>query len=454
MPDKMPGWYGLQIHDNGELVACQIDLSEFYLSGALKRVIPLNNDGEQYGYIVCYTPNLDDMRYYMGPNGPLAINWPQMYYRVPFAQVPEHEYENLLYAGAMYRPKPPEPSNPQPFERWWWEVSDKIGDPARNGQNAYSVCYAGDGRGFFIGCYDVDRYMTIYRTDEWGNIPYKWYERWRGAGFESVSFPFGAPNNNGMNFGTEEMGGPWLYWAPDFDASKMSPSAFYGNGMMYALGRQGCRQTGNLVCIGSNRNVGGKLAKYNNGWPLFTSEMRDTDGHPLLPWDAIFWNGRYIAGCARTMNGEYKDFHAGRLAILEGSTWQIKKLSPEGTAGIISLTMLPHYDPDRLYLTTLYGEVWRTHNLIEFEKIFTVEGDVVGKDVSLFEIEGPGGWRPVAVSAWGHVYENWQKVLDFRPAFWGARDFASVVPGPAGLFGGPINVGGEKCFKFLRLRYE
>lgn len=445
MPDKMPV-YGLQPKpSSGGLIPCQVDVSEFELSGPLEHLEPIRGDGERYGYLAMYDHEIDRLRAYRGPQGELIyMRYRQLYYRPPYSTEPQHPFEHPGYVGLLYRYIDPPDDQPKPLKNWRWDVTEKI-DSTR----CYSCHYAGDGIGYFFGGYDPN--LKVFRSDEWGNYAYLWWQKRSES--ESVSCFWNAPGNHGLNFGTESGAGPELYWAPSFDGNRVTRSAHYGGGTMYALGREGCKKSGNLVCISSNRDVGGRLALYVDGfWPTFTQQCRDADGHPLIIWDALWLpGGTYVAGCSRGLR-EYSTnpYHSGRLAFYRDGKWEVRELQPGGTGGITSFVELA----DHVYMTTTYGEVWKTRDFNSFELDFTVGPDVVGKDVHLFEVEG----RLVAVSAWGRVYEklgdSWTEALDFQGAFWAGRRFCSVQPGPRGLIAGPVTSERDNGFKILRLRYD
>ncbi len=306
-----------------------------------------------------------------------------------------------------------------------WEY--ELGEPL--GFRAYTAFHWRDA--WLIGSYGAGG--LVARSDPWGR---NWQRDWlrlpvAGRLHESVSVLFPTLADDGLNLATEDGDGPQLYtwWSRE---QRLHLTQQWRDGTLYALGGPGAAAEG-WLCISSGlrRDIGGRLARWNGErWDYWTPQARDTDGRPLLIWDAAEALGWVVAGAALNL-GRYHEEFAGRLLRLGAGGWEVLPTPP--MAGVVRLVQLS-VDPGWLYLATSWGEIYRTSDLEVFELWQRLDYDR-NQDALLFEIEG----QRVSVSAAGRLYVEREEVLRIP----GVR-FMAVAPGrlPDGRWAlvGPCNL--------------
>jgi hypothetical protein len=293
--------------------------------------------------------------------------------------------------------------NQTPF-RWQYHFKNKF--PSDDG-SVYGCWNSGWNRGvdenggFFSGAYTGSGNLVIYKSDLNGENWKEWFKI-KSKNYESVSSFIPNHDLTGMNVLTEQGDGCELRWFPDNDVRQVKLWKKFDPQYMYGFGAAGCVKQG-WAAICGNRNKGGRLIHFDDGWKFFTPEFRDFDNWPMLIWDGIEFNGKIIVGGVRG-HGQYHDVHGGRIGILENGNWIIKNLQPQGTAGILQFNTLSS-DPGYLYMCTSYGEIWKTKDLEVFELVFT---GIPFWDIRFYDVEG----HAVCISAKGKVYDNYEEVID------------------------------------------
>lgn len=286
-----------------------------------------------------------------------------------------------------------------------------VGQPVDNQLEYFSVAYLPD-QGWVSGAYsahDGDGPAVVsFSPDGQTSQPWKWTSRDK---VESVS---GFVYQDGQLLVlTEDDTSPTVYRAPE------------GGGQLEAVWEAQQRDMylfdgDDIVCIGSNRlDQGGRLAWLDG--TEFTPAMYDEAGKALFAWDALQFNGQWVAGTAKAK--QYNSPDGGRLLSLGASGWEI---SPYRGDGIIDLSL----GDGGLYLTTAQGRELFTTDLVNFEQTFS--GDpghnlwrVVTADGHPLHYSGAGSFW------WGGGYI---KIAD--------ADFMTLAEGPDGVLGGVVQIKG------------
>jgi hypothetical protein len=282
--------------------------------------------------------------------------------------------------------------------------------------SAWSVCH--DGSAWYIGSYRGGGWIARSTDGR------EWEPHWLRlpvdpSTHESVSLFI--PGEGHLNILTEDAAGPevFVWW---LEEERLERLARFGGGMMYALGGPAAASRGWAgISTGLRRNIGGRLIRWDadlNRWTYWTPEARESNGHPLLIWDATRFRGEVLAGCGLGLQGYFQEW-AGRLMRLADDRWLPVPIPAMGS--VVRLTRVSS-DPDALYLSTAWGELWRTTDLQHFtrwQRAAYGVGIGGGHDLVLFDL---GGWR-VSVSAKGIIFLERQEVLRIPE-----MEFLAVAP--------------------------
>lgn len=276
-------------------------------------------------------------------------------------------------------------TSPVAAEPW----SFKLGPPLPG--DFFSVGPQLPGLGIPTGQYGGGRIVLIdpatagWRT--FGNLPV-------GSGHESISVLQSIDSGAGMNAWTESGAGAqcWTAWrgqgwkwrltqsfAP-WPWTLAGPSAASLGWVALSEGRP-------------RRDSGSWLAKWDawggDRWEPIT---------PVIPglviWDAAPWQGGIVLGCS-IGGGQYLTEWAGRLVLVNGQSWRLVQIP--AMAGVLRTYRLDSW-PGRLWISTVWGEIWWTDDL---ERFTLWHREDYGHNAFLHEI----GSRLVVASSGGKVWE-------------------------------------------------
>lgn len=121
-------------------------------------------------------------------------------------------------------------------------------------------------------------------------------------------------------------------------------------------------------------------AQGNDRWEPITPTIPG-----LVVWDAVSWRDGKLLGCSLG-NGEYLDEWAGRLVWVRGQEWRLLNLP--AMAGVLRIYRFDSW-PDRLWVSTTWGEVWYTDNPFSDDWVLWHREDY-GKQRNAFVFERAG----------------------------------------------------------------
>jgi hypothetical protein len=287
---------------------------------------------------------------------------------------------------------------------WVWS----IGNPIDNQRQYYAVAYDPREGGWLAGAYSAndgkgEAVVSFSSNAQAGQVG-RW---WAPGDYESVS---GFIAKDGRLWVlTEKDNGPTVFNAPA-GGGKLEPLWSADHRDQYLFDGDG------VVCIGSNRlDQGGRLAWMDGG--EFTPPMFDETGRALFAWDALQFNGKWVAGTAKAR--AYNEPDGGRLLALGPLGWEITSYRGSGVIDIFPLN-------GGLGLTTALGQEYWTKDLQTFEQ--TYQGD---PGHNLWRIEAGG--RVLHYTGAGS-FEGGQKVPN--------ADFMALAASPEGVLGGTVLVDG------------